>query len=172
MAYKDASPLLRSANNASFEKTWECCQLMSECSEKNPRTLYALFLGETNIEAMAKNMPYILHMEKLLQMDVLFECFPHDLKLKDTFQAIFWLDKWSVSIYSCHKKEGDVCALLNTLRPDEECFVCLEPLQSSLAIFKCSHTLCMSCCRAGLEICPVCSAKRDHCVPIPPSSLT
>ena len=172
MTYKDVSPLFRSAHNASCEKTTECCQIVSECSQKNPRTLYALLLGETNIEAMAKNMPYLQHMEKLIQMDVLFECFPHDLKLKNTCQAVFWVDKGSVSVYSYIKKEGDVCALLNTLRPDEECFVCLEPLRTSRAMFKCAHTLCMSCCRAGLEICPVCSAKRNHCVPIPPPSRT
>ena len=171
MTYKDVSPLLRNAHNASCEKTSECCGIVRECSEKNPHTLYALLLGETNIEAMAKNMPYLRHMENLIQMDVLFERFPHVLKLEHTYQAMFWLDKASVSIYSYLKKEGDVRALLNTLRPDEECIVCLEPLQTSWGLFKCAHTLCMSCCRAGLETCPVCSAKRNR-IPIPPPSLT
>eukprot|EP00966_Prymnesium_polylepis_P250129 5782844-Prymnesium_polylepis.1 len=171
MTYKDVSPLLRHAHNASCEKTMECCRIVSKCSMKNPRTLYALLLGEANIEAMAKHMPYLQVMEKMIRMDATFEGWPGDMELKDTLQAVFFRDKQTVWVYSSIKKEGDV---RNTLRPDEECFVCLEPLalQPSRTMFKCAHTLCMSCCRAGLEICPVCSAKRDHRVLILPPSFT
>ena len=171
MAYKDVSPLLNRMHNESFEKTWKCYAMVASRSKKHPRTLHTMLLGEGNIEAMAKYIPQLKHMEKLIQMDVLFDNGFQVLKLKDTLHAMFFVDGACVNVYSSATQEGDVRALLNTLRPDEECPVCLEPLLESCGMFKCAHQLCVSCCRAGLEKCPVCDAKRDHLVSGPPPAL-